>query len=390
MKLTLAAALDGLKPLGRRLLAPACIFAAIFALQFLAGLFPHLVERYYTRTLYPHVLAFMSLPGRLAGVSVAELFLLLLLASILVWSVWKTLAILRRRQSTRHVLAASLVRLVWMSSIIVALFMLVYGFNYQRPLLTETMRLEKREPDAQEIETISRMIIEGVNQNYAASGAAATAEQGSRLPLTRQQLFIVLEESFDRETLLQGLSVSGARVPPKPLYFSGLMSRLGLSGVYSPFTGEPNFNAIQPDADLPFTVAHELAHQRGFARESEASFVAFLVCTKSTHPYVRYSGYLNALRVLSALRRLAPDRYATVAALLGEGPRADLRAAAQFWSRYAGGLSGLSRRVNNAYLKANRVRSGVKNYGEVVSLIVAYYLSRGPAPVADSAARSYP
>ncbi len=208
----------------------------------------------------------------------------------------------------------------------------LFGLNYLRPPLAETLRLERREPDAREAETISRAIIEGVNRNFAESGAAATADEGSRLPLTRPELFAVLEESFAAERLLQGVSAEGAAAPPKPVYFSGLLSRLGTSGVYSPFTGEPHYNAIMPDADLPFTVAHEMAHQRGFARESEASFVAFLVCTKSSHPYVRYSGYLGALRVLSVLRRLAPERYAPVAALLGEGPRADLRAGDAFWT----------------------------------------------------------
>jgi hypothetical protein len=206
-------------------------------------------------------------------------------------------------------------------------------------------------------------------------------------------LFAVLEEAFMKEPLLRDVSAGTiAVVPPKAVYFSGLMSRLGTSGVYSPFTGEPNYNAIIPDADLPFTVAHEMAHRRGFARESEANFVAFLVCTGSSHPYVRYSGYLGALRVLSVLRRLAPERYPAVAALLGEGPRADLRAAERFWSRYAGRLSNASRRLNDAYLRANRVRTGVRNYGEMVSLVFGYYLSRGlaPQPVADSAPRSYP
>ncbi len=106
------------------------------------------------------------------------------------------------------------------------------------------------------------------------------------------------------------------------------------SGVYSPFTGEPNYNAIQPDFDLPYVVAHEMAHQRGFAREDEANFIAFMVCTKAAHPYARYSGYLNALRVLSVLYRIAPERYRETVATLGEGPRADLKARGRFWARY--------------------------------------------------------
>ena len=87
------------------------------------------------------------------------------------------------------------------------------------------------------------------------------------------------------------------------------MSRLGLSGFYMPFTGEPNFNDAQPDFDLPYVIAHEKAHQRGFAREDEANFIAFLVCVNSTDPYLRYSGYLNALRVVGAFVSSDPAFY---------------------------------------------------------------------------------
>jgi hypothetical protein len=128
-----------------------------------------------------------------------------------------------------------------------------------------------------------------------------------------------------------------------------------------------------------------MAHQRGYAREDEADFIAFLVCTKSSNPYVRYSGYLGALRVLGVLLRVAPERYRDVVSALGDGPRADLRARAQFWARYEGRLASLGQGVNHVYLKINGVRSGVRNYNEASALIVGYYLQQMKAagPAAD-------
>lgn len=388
-----AAARDLLLALLRRLAAPAGILIFIVIIQLVASFSPQLVEQYYSRGLYPRVLNVAAVLGRLSSYSVAEVLLLVSLAGLLAWLTWQAHNFFAQRRKARAVLAPAFAQLCWMAAALAALFMLAFGLNYQRPPLAETLRFEQREPDAREAEWMSRAIVEGINQNYAESGADAALERGSRLPLTRPELFAVLEESFAREPLLSGMSAADSSpVPPKPVYFSGLMSRLGVSGVYSLFTAEPNYNAIQPDASLPFTVAHEMAHQRGLAREAEASFVAFLVCIKSTHPYIRYSGYLNALRVLSVLRRLAPEQHREVAALLGDGPRADLRANDAFWARYGGNLNNMARRVNDAYLKANRVRSGVRNYGEVTALIIGYYLKESlPATaVADSAARSYP
>jgi hypothetical protein len=72
------------------------------------------------------------------------------------------------------------------------------------------------------------------------------------------------------------------------------MARAGISGIFIPFTGEPHYDAHQPASSLPFTLAHEMAHQRGFAFESEANFVAAVVCLRSDHPYIRHSGWAGA------------------------------------------------------------------------------------------------
>ena len=365
----------------RRLLAPLALLAAVFALQTLAGFRPRLVERYYSRGLFPFVARALSF-SKFVSFSLAELLLALLLAALVAWLVWLARRLYVRRGERRAVLLSALSTLLWAAGLALALFMLVFGLNYQRQPLAQTFQLEQRDPTAPEIVAISSDVVEGINRNYEESGASVEAARGSRMPLSSDELYAVLESAYENEPLLRG--TSGARVPPKPVYFSGLMSRLGMSGIYSPFTGEPNFNSLQPDFDLPFSVAHEMAHQRGFAREDEANFIAFLVCTKASNPYVRYSGYLGALRVLAVLFRVAPQSYRDVVAALGEGPRADLRARAQFWARYSGRLSQLGQGVNHVYLRVNGVRSGVRNYNEASALIVGYYLKqRAAAPAAD-------
>jgi hypothetical protein len=195
------------------------------------------------------------------------------------------------------------------------------------------------------------------------------------LPLSRTQLYEALEAAYER-TSLPGVANNKAFGQPKPIRFSRVLTRLGISGVFFPFTGEANFNVEQPDCHLPFAIAHEMAHQRGFAREDEANFIAFLVCANSADPYVRYSGYLNSLYVTSALARIAPDRLQSVYRTLDAGPRADLFAQFIFWTKYQGKISATSHLINNSYLKINRIKSGTKNYNEAYALIVAYYLKQ--------------
>ena len=66
-----------------------------------------------------------------------------------------------------------------------------------------------------------------------------------------------------------------------------------ITGVYTFFTGESNLNVNMPDYTLPFTAAHEFAHQRGVAREDEANFIAYIACINSDDPYIKYSGALS-------------------------------------------------------------------------------------------------
>ena len=160
----------------------------------------------------------------------------------------------------------------------------------------------------------------------------------------------------------------------KPVYFSTVMSDLGISGIYSFFTGEANVNVEYPDYCLPFTAAHEMAHQRGVGREDEANFVAFLVCTSSSDTYLRYSAYLNMYEYLaSALYRADKEMYIDVVSRLSRVAIADMIAADEVYQKHKDSpLGRLNTRLNDAYLKANGT-DGIVSYNYVVELVVEYY-----------------
>ena len=166
----------------------------------------------------------------------------------------------------------------------------------------------------------------------------------------------------------------------KPVYFSTVMSDLGISGIYSFFTGEANVNVEYPDYCLPFTAAHEMAHQRGVCRENEANFIAFLVTVSSDDAYIRYSGYMNAYEYLaSALYSLDPDLYYTARERLDSRARDDIRASNAVYNKHKDSILGkINERLNDAYLKANGT-DGVVSYGYVVRLIVGYYSEQSGA-----------
>jgi hypothetical protein len=134
---------------------------------------------------------------------------------------------------------------------------------------------------------------------------------------------------------------------------------------------------------LPFeraaTVAHEWSHLAGYAEESEANFVGWLVCMRGPVP-VQYSGWLSLYgTVVGALPRSDRD---AVLARLNEGPRTDLRAISERIRRYtipAASRAGYA--IYDRYLKANRVEAGVRSYGEVLRLLLGTKFNEDGTPV---------
>ncbi len=163
----------------------------------------------------------------------------------------------------------------------------------------------------------------------------------------------------------------------KPVALSEALTYTHISGLYSYYTGEVNLNINFPDYNLPFTAAHELAHQRGIIREDEANFMAFLVCIGSDEPYIRYSGYLGMYEyLLPALRSADYGAFAQAYTSLDPRVRSEISAYNKFFEKYRLNTAAkVSSAINDTYLKIQGVSEGEKSYGMVVDLAVAYVAS---------------
>lgn len=168
--------------------------------------------------------------------------------------------------------------------------------------------------------------------------------------------------------------IQGYKAKAKPILTRGAMSSARLLGIYTFFTGEANINIHYTDSNIPFTTAHELAHQRGIIRENEANFVAFLVCLESDDDFIRYSGYLRMYEyVASSLYSTDADLYRELTSGMSDRVRSDLIYEREISEKYADGfIARITNKLNDFYLKANGTE-GVVSYGLVTRLAVAYY-----------------
>ncbi|MBE6585550.1 MAG: DUF3810 domain-containing protein [Ruminococcaceae bacterium] len=256
-------------------------------------------------------------------------------------------------------------------SLLFSLFALNFAPGYRGRGLDEKLGLDRHPVSADELYETAEILRKEVNA--LTEDILYTSDGFSVMPYSLNTLSHKLNESYAAFcTKLDFITHVNGTV--KPVLVSEAMSYMHITGVYSFFTGEANLNVNFPDYTLPFTAAHEMAHQRGIAREDEANFMAFLICTSSDDPYIRYSGYLNMYEyVAGALSSASHEQFSMVSAHLNAEVKKEMSAYNQFFKTYANSTaSKVSGTVNNSFLQSQGT-PGTKSYGMVVDLAVAFY-----------------
>ena len=167
---------------------------------------------------------------------------------------------------------------------------------------------------------------------------------------------------------------NGYGVKAKGIVCSKIMSLLDFTGFFSPFTGEANVNLDSPAHDLPATVAHELAHLQGTAREQEANFLAVKSSLEYGDRSYVYSAALLAYTHLG--NSLYSDDYETwnlISDNLSESVKEDLSETREYWDRYDTSVKTVSNKVYESFLYSYGQNLGLKSYGACVDLLVEYY-----------------
>jgi hypothetical protein len=262
-----------------------------------------------------------------------------------------------------------LTSMVLIASMLLFLFVVNCGINYHRDSFADVIGLEVSEYTVEELIRVSRWLTERVNE----TGGLVSRDEEGVMVLTVNTAGVSRDAM--RELANEFPVLAGYVPPPKPVMNSWLLSIQQVSGIFSPFTIEGNYNRHMVSYNIPFTATHELVHVRGFMPEDEANFIAFLACIGSEEVEFQYSGYLLGwIYARNALRRVDTESATELYHLLDEGVRSDLRANREFWARFDGPVAELQTRVNDAYLRANAQPEGVRSYGLMVDLMIAYFL----------------
>ncbi|MCR3923276.1 MAG: DUF3810 domain-containing protein [Firmicutes bacterium] len=332
---------------------------------------PYWVETIYSRRVF---FAMNQILSRCTGhlpFSLAEMVVLLLgIIAVRVIGIFIVKMVTDKENRLKRV-ANFLANTLIVISLIYFAFNLVWGFNYYRLPFATIAGLEVEPTSVVELEGLCKSLIDKANRQRTTT--AENNEGVMRLRDGRAHVFTSAGEGFSMAASIYP-QLGGTYGQAKGVRISEVMSYANITGIYFPFTGEANVNTTIPDYMLPSTTCHELAHQRGFAREDEANYIAYLTCILHPHPDFQYSGTLLAvIYATNALYRHDPERAQLLTTEYGAGLQRDLAHRRLFWQRYEGPLENISREINDSYLKANRQEDGVHSYGRMVDLLLAAY-----------------
>lgn len=282
------------------------------------------------------------------------------------------------RRSWRHAWLAFALVLGQDLGVGLGVFYLAWGLNYARPDLEARLHWVDAELPEHLVTQLAEDAVLAANEAYRELHGVEDVGHPTSLgdPAT---LDVALEEGWQLATAELGLSgpVTWRHGPFKRLLISPALRRAGLSGFYSPFTGEANVNRSVPAVSLPQVAAHEKAHQRAIAPEDEANFFGWLAAARAPDPRARYSAHVFAQRqLLRALMRLDRPRAEALVGLRLPGVQRDVDDLYEYWALAQGTTGRISRAVNDAYLKTNRVEGGVLAYGGSVELMLRFAAGR--------------
>jgi len=331
---------------------------------------PDWVERYYSKGLFLYVAEAMrwltaKLPVSLGdiGYTVAGI--------VLIRYVVSRLKQLFRKQWTKQLMISDLNRLLKLLAVLYIGFNLLWGLNYNRLGIAEQLNLKSEKYTTESLKQLTIILLDSLNR----SRAVITDTQ--IVYPAHQQIF---NTSFDAYANLKSqypfLKIDNQSI--KKSLFGRLGNWVGYLGYYNPFTGESQVNLAGPKFLIPFVTCHEIAHQLGYASESEANFTGYLAASASKDPLLRYSCYFDmfhyANRELYSRDSIAAKiNYNQLNPLI----KNDFRALKRYLNEHKNPIEPIIKAFYDQYLKANQQMNGVDSYNEVTGWLIAYHKKYG-------------
>ena len=341
--------------------------------------FPTSIEHYYSNGLYP-IISKMSryvfgwLPFSFGDLMYSVLVILILRAIFIF--------IKKRAKEWKQFL----VRILAISSIVYFAFHLLWGLNYYRLPLHQSIGIAN-EYTTEDLLLLTEKLIKNSNRLHAqlapndSTAVKVLTRDGNGAYQTPDDRAGGFKKAELFKTTLNGYNRLKTQFPkleyaPKSIKTSLLsypLSIMGYSGYLNPITNEAQINGLIPGHRWPVVSCHEQAHQLGYAKENEANFIAVLATLNNEDPYFQYSGSIFALRYcLSDVYDRDEEKAIELRGKIRPGILKNYAKSQLFWETMENPLEPFFKYFYTGYLKANNQPKGLETYNYMVALLVNY------------------
>ena len=346
----------------RKYLLPIFLLFQILFLKLIA-FFPETVERIYSNGLYVYISRISrTILGKIPF-SVGDVIYGLLIIYLLI-QLWKT------RKSWRLQWKNNILKIINVLSVAYFLFHFLWAFNYYRVPLFEKMNIQREYSD-DDLLLFTEKLIAKTNEVHFKITKDKNLKVG--VPYSQDSIFKMTQNGYDN--LGNQYAFFKYEIPSrKKSLFSLPLTYMGFGGYLNPFTNEAQVNYLMPMYNSPTTSCHEMAHQMGFASESECNFIGFLASVKNENLYFQYSGYSTALRYCLSNWFIRDEKiYDQLLKTIHPGILKNYKESDDFWRQYDTFIDKGFHAFYDNFLKMNQQKDGMEGYSKFVNLMVNYY-----------------
>lgn len=327
---------------------------------------PEWVERFYTQGFYVVYLRLITACTNLVPFSIGDV-LYFMVGLFLLWKIRQIWTINRTGKERGY----SYIRLIIKGFLLFYVaFNVLWGLNnYRIPLATQ-LDLQQGYSKQELLELTQNMILQ---------------TNALQVALTNDSLQAVVI-SYDKKQIRQDAQLGIVRLGESTQWFTYYNQRakgslyslpltyMGFSGYINPFTLEAQVNTKIPTSTFVVTSSHEIAHQIGYAKESEANFIGFLAAKKQEDLCYQYSANIFALRYcLKALEgEETPEQFTSILSGIHPGVQINLMENTLFWQSYKTITDSIFKFIYSNFLKINNQKEGIRSYNRFVDLLIHY------------------
>jgi hypothetical protein len=325
--------------------------------------FPELTEQIYSSNFYPIVSNFLRIMLGKIPFSVGDCLYFIVILVVLKWF-WS------KRNSWKLEWKNNIVRVLGFFSVIYFLFHILWGFNYYRQPLFEKMKIERDYTETDLLIFTKKLVLK-----TNAIQLQITKNKHSKVifPYTQEEVFRMNLNGF--KNLSNSYPYfSYTHLSAKKSIFSLPLTYMGFGGYLNPFTNEAQVNYLMPMYNSPITSSHEMAHQMGYASESECNFIGFLASVKNDNLYFQYSGYSMALRYCLGNWQVRNEKvFNQLLKTIHPGVLKNYQESDDFWKQYQTPIETGFHAFYDNFLKLNQQKDGMEGYSKFVNLMVNFY-----------------